>query len=310
MSSATSAATARWSAWSCAVSVTVADPRHLDGATAIVRDLMERVDRAVSRFRGDSELSRVNEHAGVLVPVSALTLRLVDVALAAARRTRGAVDPTVGAALLGLGYDSDISLVRGREAARTDAPAPPVTWHSVVVDRTLGRVGLPAGVRLDLGATAKAWTADQAARRIATRYGGAVLVGLGGDLAAAGRPGREWRVDVAETEASTERVRIGLAHGGLATSSILGRAWTGADGEVRHHVVDPRTGGSAFDRWRTATVWAPTALAANVASTWALVEGDAADRHLQAQRLPARLVDHDGDIELRGSWPDESVAVA
>ncbi|UDY22352.1 FAD:protein FMN transferase [Nocardioides sp. Kera G14] len=296
---------AAWRDWSCAVTVAVIEPRHLDGATRIVSELMGKVEAAASRFRADSELERVNDHAGELVPVSPLALHLVNVALDAARDTDGAVDPTIGTALIGLGYDADIATVRARTGTPAVTPQPAPGWNRVRVDRTLCRLGVPRGMRLDLGATAKAWTADEAARRILRKYGAPALVGIGGDLSAAGK--HDWLVDVAEIEGGPS-VRIGLTGGGLATSSLVGRRWTGPDGRPAHHVVDPRTGEPASGMWRTASIAAPSALTANVVSTWALVDDIAAGRRIRERRFPARLVDHRHDVTTWGTWPSESRA--
>jgi len=92
---------------------------------------------------------------------------------------------------------------------------------------------------------------------------------------------------------------IVLDSGALATSSVVGRRWA-AD---RHHVVDPRTGACARGPWRTATVWAPTAVEANVLSTWALVDADAAAHALAAERTPARMVTAGGLVQRRHGWP-------
>ena len=299
-------ATATWRDWSCRVFVTVADDRQRENAAALVRGLMARVEKASSRFRSDSDLERVNRNSGRLVPVSPLLLRLVDIGLAAARTTQGAVDPTVGSDLVRLGYDSDIDVVRGRRGpAPGDASAPSrraFDHRAVRLDRTLARVGVPRGVSLDLGATAKAWTADEAARVVSRRLATPALVGIGGDLAAVGTPGAPWRVDVAETE-DADGVRIGLGGGGLATSSTTSRWWAAVDGTTVHHLVDPRTGGVAVSRWRTASVWARTALAANIASTWLLVDDEAALAWVEARRLSARLIAHDGSVDRVAEWP-------
>lgn len=299
----------RWTDWSCAVTVTVSDRARLDAATATVRSVMAEVELAVSRFRPDSHLERVNRGAGRLVPVNPLTFHLVGVALDAARDTDGAVDPTIGADLIRLGYDRDIVEIRGRDTSRSDVQpgrlAPRPSWRGVVLDRPWRRVGVPEGVQLDLGATAKAWAADEAARRVHRRVGGPVLVGIGGDLATAGRPARDWRIDVAEAEGGSA-ARIGLHAGGVATSSVVERRWSAADGTERHHVIDPRTGLPASSVWRTATVWAPTALAANVFSTWALVDPLAAVPRLLEGGLAARLIRDTGQIATFGAWPVES----
>lgn len=305
-------ATVTWRAWSCRVFVTVEQRRCAEDAATLVRALMADVDRAASRFRDDSDLARVNRNAGRLVPVSPLLVRLTRVALGAARATRGAVDPTVGADLVRLGYDIDIDLVRTRAGgAAGQVSNPPERRHhhrSVCIDPTLTRVGVPVGVALDLGATAKAWTADEAARRIHHRFQTAVVVGVGGDLATAGHPVAPWRIDVTETEPQpgsepVDGVRLGLSRGGLATSSTGSRRWAAADGTAVHHIVDPRTGGSAIGPWRTAAVWADTALAANVASTWALIDGPAATGWIARNGLSARLVAHDDTVTRLGDWP-------
>ena len=104
--------------------------------------------------------------------------------------------------------------------------------------------------------------------------GHAVLVEIGGDLAVAGAAVRPWRVDVAEVPGGAA-YRVDLTHGGLATSSVLARTWTSDRGH-EHHVIDPRTSRPADGPVRTATVWAPTAVAANTWSTAAIVWGDSA----------------------------------
>jgi thiamine biosynthesis lipoprotein len=307
-----------WRDWSCSVCVTVTEREHLDAAAQIVRCLMDEVDRAVSRFRPDSEIERANNHPGVVIPVSTLTAHLVGVAIDAARDSKGAVDPTLGGELIGVGYDRDIDSVR-RSSASSSSNCCDVSavssarrtqpWRHVIVDRVLQRVGVPDGVRLDLGATAKAWTADEAARRINVRLGSAALVSIGGDVAVAGEPESPWQIDVSELQ-GVDPVRITLYSGGLATSSTLGRRWNRPNGGMAHHLLDPRTGEPVSGPWRTASVWAPSALRANVLSTWALVDADAALRRVRERDLAARLVGCEGEIFAYGNWPKHSVAGA
>ncbi|HEU5035441.1 MAG TPA: FAD:protein FMN transferase [Nocardioides sp.] len=292
--------TRTWRDWSCTVRVITAE-EAVDGAAAVVADLMADVERAVSRFR-DSELGVVNDLAPRIVPVSGLTLELVETAVAAARRTDGAVDPTVGQHVAAWGYDADIDVVREQDA---DAPSPRPTrradWRRVVVDRDLGRVGVARGLRLDLGATAKAWTADEAARRVAARYRRPALVEIGGDVAVAGDAVDPWQVRVAEVADGPGEV-VGLTRGGLATSSTAARRWRTASGEA-HHVIDPRTGAPTDDAVRSATVWAPSCVEANTFSTAALVWGRSAAARLELAGVAARLVDRYGVVRPVGPWP-------
>lgn len=298
--------TRTWRDWSCAVRVVVGQDEVVsetvaDDAAAIVRGLMGEVERAVSRFR-DSEAERVNDAAPRMLPVGPLTLTLVGVALDAARRTDGAVDPTIGGHLLALGYDDDLAAVRSRVAA-TPPAGRPSDWTRVVVDRDLGRIGVARGLRLDLGATAKAWTADEAARRVSRRHRRPVLVEIGGDVAVAGAAEQPWRVRVSESGDDPGEL-VGLTHGGLATSSTTVRRWRSTTGPA-HHVVDPATGRPAAGSVRTATVWAPSALEANTWSTAALVWGEAAAARLALAGVDARLVDRSGAVRLVGAWPEE-----
>jgi thiamine biosynthesis lipoprotein len=290
------------SAWSCTVRLVVEDDRVLAAATADLYGLLERVDAAASRFRADSALSRASARAGRPTPVPRLLAELVGAALDAAAYTQGAVDPTLGFAVQRLGYDRDI-----REII-TDGPAldaPPITgrWRAVKLHREAGLLTVPAGTALDLGATAKAWTADRAAAELAARYETAVLVELGGDLAVGGvRPGG-WVVRVAEREGADGQL-VTLHEGGICTSTTTIREWRRGD-RTLHHLLDPRTGEPADGPWRTVTVAAGSALAANTASTAAIVHGAGALEWLDARGTAARLVGRDGAVVTTAGWPAE-----
>jgi thiamine biosynthesis lipoprotein len=183
----------------------------------------------------------------------------------------------------------------------------------VELDPVLREVRMPSGVVLDLGATAKALAADRAAVGISATLGCGVLVNLGGDISVAGRPPAEgWLVGIADdasfdtTTASVEaRQLVTIRDGGLATSSVLGRAWR-RGGAWLHHIIDPRTGEPARSCWRTATVAAATCVDANVASTAAILRGEQAVGWLQGIQLPARLVRDDGSVVRVAGWPAEA----
>jgi thiamine biosynthesis lipoprotein len=302
----------QWEDWSCTVRVVLADglPAHESPETGrartierVVRGLMDDVACAASRFRSDSDLSEVNRAAGRFVPVRRLTLNLVDLALDAARRTDGACDPTVGRHLVAAGYDADIETVRTHTAAASRSAPAAADWTAVRVDRELGRIGVPVGLALDLGAVAKAWTSDEAADRLFRALGVPVLTALGGDVAVAGA-GPAWPVLVSEL-AGGEGEIVELPRGGIATSSTQGRRWATTDGEA-HHLIDPRTGAPSDGAYRTATVMASTCAEANALSTAALVWGDEALDRLATHA--ARLVDTTGRVVTTARWPRQDVA--
>lgn len=283
-----------------------ADGAALAASERILRDELDAVNRACSRFREDSELSRVNRGAGVPVPAGPLLREAITAALHAARDTAGDVDPTIGDAMAACGYDRDFARIGDTTAG---VPRVRVTrsprWRAVVVDDARGTVRVPAGTMLDLGATAKALAADRAARAIHAATGTPVLVSLGGDIALAGpAPAAGWPVRVSDDhrrQGPGDEV-VEIRDGGLATSSTAARRW-GPRGSL-HHIMDPRTGAPAPEAWRTVSVAARTCLEANVASTAAIVRGRAAPGWLAARGLPARLVAPDGAVTRVAGWPE------
>jgi FAD:protein FMN transferase len=287
-------------AWSCTVRLAVADAAVLSDAAAYLDALLDRVDRLATRFRADSALSIANANPGRPVPIPRMLSDLVKAGLDTAAYTAGAVDPTVGIAMHRIGYDRDISEIPQRGPAIAPFAAGH-NWRDVRLHHETGLLTVPTGTALDLGATAKAYTADHAARALYRRFGTGVLVELGGDIATAGVCPAGWPVHVAEHEGGPGQVVV-LSHGGLATSTTTLRSWR-RGGKTVHHIVDPRTGAPVDGPWRTASVHAPSALAANTASTASLVLGKHAFDWLTERRLAARLVGVDGEVHTTPGWP-------
>ena len=283
-------------------------------ATAIAREHLDALDRAVSRFRPDSEVCRLAVRA-VAGPASAHAsptfAAALRAALHAARITDGLVDPTVGSALVANGYDADLDVVRARAGFVRSRVAEVSGWENLEIDES-DRVTVPAGCLIDLGATAKAFAADTIAGMLAARLPGGFLVNLGGDIAVSGRlPAGGWRVGVQTADGAVAQV-VTTTGQGLATSSTQLRTWatgpgspSGRDGAGRaHHIVDPRTGHTAPPTWAQVTCAGASALEANAASTAAIVLGPDAPAWLQARGIPARLDGCDGEVTFTCGWPD------
>jgi thiamine biosynthesis lipoprotein len=322
MSASATPVKTRWEALGTSVVLLVSGPCALGLARTIVERELRLIDRACSRFRPDSDLERVNARAGRFAPVSQLLIEALEVALRAAELTDGDVDPTVGNALVLAGYDRDWTLLRrpADSSAYADSkygerPAIRVRvtpgWRAIEIDRERGAMRIPAGVRLDLGATAKAWVADRAAAAVHEATGAGSLISLGGDIATAGvAPADGWRIYVTDDHRRApgrQGQTISIQSGGIATSSTAVRRWR-HEGQTRHHIIDPATGAPVTARWRTVSVAAETCLDANIASTAALIRARTAARWLERLGLPARLVSNDGAVRFVGDWPvqDES----
>jgi FAD:protein FMN transferase len=243
-------------------------------AANAVRAELAAIDLACSRFRPDSELSRLNAARGRPVPASPLLLEAVEVALRAARLTSGLVDPTVGGTLRRLGYDRDFASLGTKDPAdeplARDATVTLVArrapgWRVVDCDRGRGTITLPDGVELDLGATAKALAADRAAAGAERVAGCPVLVSLGGDIAVAGLgPARGWPVRVTDDHAAgvdEPGQTVSVVAGGLATSGTTVAGATPAPRFTTSSIPPPAnrratTGGRP--RWPPRPAWTPT----------------------------------------------------
>ena len=298
----------QWAVWGTVARIMVTDRRQADAAEALVAAQLDAVGRACSRFRDDSELAevqrRLQDRPDRPVTVSPLLADLIRAAIEAARRTDGDVDPTLADDLAALGYDRDYALIQ----LRTSAGSVPVhlshrirhDWADLALD---GRqLSMPARVRLDLGASAKAFSADRAAATITDELGCGAMVALGGDIATAGpAPQAGWQILV-QDGALEPSARIRLDAGGLATSSTISRTWRNGTSAV-HHILDPASGRPADPVWRTVSVAAGSCAEANALTTAAVVRGWAALPGLRAEGHAARLVTANGETIVLNGWP-------
>ncbi|GAA4282979.1 FAD:protein FMN transferase [Brevibacterium daeguense] len=279
-------------------------------AVAIAEDLLAELDSAASRFHV-SELDSLNRaalHGPVTAEISPLLAEVLRAALWAAADTGGLNDPTLGAGLLAAGYDVDIDAVRSRAPHEWAAWVPPVPserssgWQNVELRGR--RLTLPAGTLLDVGSIGKAFAADAIAARCDSQLPGAFVVNCGGDIALAGLAPSSG-VPLGIMDAHDRLVdAVELSAGGMATSSTQLRRWQ-RDGRSLHHIIDPRSGEPALPVWHTATVTAASAVAANAASTAAIVLGDAAPDWLAGRDVHALLVGADRRTAIR--WPTTAV---
>src|SRR4051812_12629214 len=190
----------QWRALGTGAHLVVTAPDRLEQARCAVDEVLSRIDLAASRFRDDSEIAALNRADGKWMRVSPTLRQALRVALDAAEWTDGLVDPTVGAALIDLGYDRTFALVAADGPAAVvqirDVPG----WRHVELDDAASRVRIPAGTIIDLGSTAKGLAADLASEAAADAADCGVLVSLGGDISIAGEtPPGGWSVTVGDT---------------------------------------------------------------------------------------------------------------
>ncbi|HVC33010.1 MAG TPA: FAD:protein FMN transferase [Chloroflexota bacterium] len=228
-----------------------------------------RVEECCTRFEPTSEVMALAARVGEAVEVSPILFQVVRFALAVAAASDGAFDPTVGYRLESRGFNR--SYRTGRPIVSSIEPAGPCSFRDVRLDATRRTITLVRPLILDLGAVAKGFAVDLAAREL--RAFADVAIDAGGDLFVRGHnaDGEPWRVGIRHprrVDAMIETVSVSDAS--VCTSGDYERR--SESGDESHHIVDPRTDRSP-DAVASVTVIAPTTMLADALGTAAFVLG-------------------------------------
>jgi thiamine biosynthesis lipoprotein len=264
----------------------VAESTVVDAVARVFADAEQRF----SRFRPDSELSRLNRASGPVV-VSAPMFEALVAARRHVERTGGLFDPAIGGALAALGYDR--SFAPGALDRDTEGPAShylAARFLDLALDAAHRVVTRPAHVQLDLGGMIKGRTVDAAAACLPTMG----AIDAGGDAVLRGGG---WLVDVEDPRDATRSVAtIRVTNAAVATSAANRRRWRVANA-VRHHLVDPRTARPADTDLLQVTIVAATAELAEVIAKAVFVLGRRAGEDFLARQdgIGAVLVCESGD---------------
>ncbi|HVS19181.1 MAG TPA: FAD:protein FMN transferase [Planctomycetota bacterium] len=223
---------------------------------------LAEVERALSDWLVDGEVARLESRAGLgPVPASDDLHGCLERALAIARASDGAFDPTVGA-LTRLWRAARADGVRP-DAAALDAARATVGWRAVRLDAAARTVELArADTRLDLGGIGKGWGADMALATLAEHKVERALVALGGDVALGAPPPHAagWSIDAPEVGEVLELEHCGVSSSGDSQQFLL------IDGERTSHLLEPRSGVGVVGRAAVTVVAADAATADGLAS--------------------------------------------
>ena len=251
-----------------------------------VRRFIAECEARFSRFRDDSELCQLNRAAGTWFQASSGLFDLMLEALELYQLTGGLFDPSILKALEQAGYDHSMDVVRESTALLTSTETKPIDsrlWQACL-DPDTQAIHLPAGVQIDLGGIAKGWIADKAAQLLA-EYTPACAVSAGGDMVFYGTPAGEpaWEVSLEDPRDQQNVLAVLQVHSGaLATSSVTRRRWFQGS-QVRHHIIDPRTGAPAEVEWLSVSVGAAKATTAEAFAKAILIGGSHVGTQLAAQ---------------------------
>ena len=243
---------------------------HTEACVARAAGWFETVENCCSRFDPASELRQLTGKVGVPVHVTPMLCEALKFALAVARESDGAFDPTVGLRMEALGFNRHH--LTGEAVSSPDAGGAGASWRDVLLDAEAQTVTLLAPVVLDLGAVAKGLAVDLAARELEPLENFAV--DAGGDLYLGGHnaDGNPWAVGIRHPRDQRLVETLHVSNTAVCTSGDYERRSAIETGA--HHIVDARTGGSAVEL-ASVTVVAPSAMVADALATAAFALGPA-----------------------------------
>jgi thiamine biosynthesis lipoprotein len=271
------------------------------------QQFIEGFDSALSRFKPDSELSRVNADPSESIELSWLMSEFVSAAIWAAETSAGLVDPTLTPALVQAGYEhsrvgaqpASLRLALEAAPARRIAHADPQRrWRELDFTRGARTLRRPAGLTLDSGGAGKGLAADLLARNWTLTLGANAdfFVDCGGDIRFGPRGNRAGQINV-EEPFGDRPLPLAMTKGAVATTSIRNRIWHQPDGSPSHHLIDPSTGKPAWTGLVAVTAIAPTALVAETIAKIAFLRGPDGARELLAAADGGLIVNDDGAVE-------------
>jgi thiamine biosynthesis lipoprotein len=224
-----------------------------------------RLERLMTTWRLDSDVSRVNRAAGVAaVMVAKETRECVARALEFSRLSGGAFDVSYYA-LRGLWKFDEDGVPRLPGARALSRRLPLIDYRKVHLDPAASSIYLErAGMAINLGGIGKGYAVDRATAILRGRGFGDVIVQAGGDLMLAGsQGGQPWQAGIRDPRGPREDY--------FAVAQVTDHAFSTAGdyerffikgGRRYHHIIDPRTGYPARAA-RSVTVWAPDATTAD-----------------------------------------------
>ena len=284
------------------VAVWTADAAGAARAIEQVYGEFERIEAALSVWRPDSDVLRLNAAAGRgPIPVGDDMRVVLEAAAEASRLTHGKFDVTFGALadVWRFDHDHDNRVPTAEEIA---ARLPLIDYTAVRLDSKAGTAEIMRlGVRVHLGGIGKGYAVERAAALLRGAGFSDFLIQAGGDLYAAGRRGdRPWRVGLYDPRGSDGATfaSIDLADETFSTSGDYERFFV-QDGVRYHHLLDPDTGQPARS-CRSVTILARSPLTADWASTGVFILGPEAGLAL-VESLPdveAVIVTADNDVRM------------
>jgi len=282
------------------------EPTRGEAALDAVMEEMHRIDRTMSPFKPESELSRINrEAARAPVPISKEMFDLIARSVEFSQLSDGMFDITFASVGCMFDYRNGIKPTADRIAAAL----PGIDYRHLRMDRRECTIQFArSGVRIDLGGIAKGYAVDNCIALLKSRGVKEALVMAGGDSRVLGdRRGRPWMIGIRDPRRKEDMVAmLPLVDTAISTSGDYERCFE-ADGVRYHHILDPKTGNSAFGV-RSVTIIGPDATTTEGISKSVFIMGP--ERGIRfAESLPgidAVIIDGDGNMHYTAGLRRES----
>ncbi|MHB8242954.1 MAG: FAD:protein FMN transferase [Solirubrobacteraceae bacterium] len=261
--------------------------RSAEESVELARESLLDWHERFTRFRPDSELSRLNDDPRDAVPVSPIMARFAQAVIEAGSMTGGLVDATLIDEIESAGYRNDLPHPLPLQMALKLAPQrrsaharPTAGWRHIDVDFERGIVTRPPGLKLDSGGLAKGMFADVLGETLAAHD--SYAINCAGDLTIGGTALVSRPINVESPFDGHTLHTFERARAGVATSGIGRRSWLDTAGAPAHHLLDPASGKPAFTGVVQVTALAPSALLAEIHAKAAVLSGP----RLAPARLP------------------------
>lgn len=269
-----------------------------------VEHLIFTLEDLFSATDQNSEVYAANQ--GLKVALSDYTADILDQSLALCALTNGALDITVRPIMDAWGFTT--SDYRVPDSTEIDALLPFVDY-SLVTPSPDGTLTLPAGVQIDMGAVAKGYASDLAAQLLAENGINSAILSLGGNVMAVGaKPdGSNWRVGIKDPSGNTDYIGVvEVNNKAVVTSGGYERYFTGDDGQVYWHIIDPSTGYPAKTGLSSVTIIGDSGILCDALSTALFVMGadDALDFWRDNGGFEAIFIAEDGEIIITSGLKD------
>jgi len=246
-------------------------PTMGEAALDAAMEEMHRIDRAMSPFKPDSELSRLNREAARMpVTISEEMFDLVARSIEFSKLSKGAFDITFASVGCMFDYRNGIKPT----AEEIAAALPSFDYRHIRLDYRRRTIQFARdGVQIDLGGIAKGYAVDNCIALLKARGVKEALVVAGGDSRVLGdRRGRPWMIGIRDPRRKDTLVAtMPLVDAAVSTSGDYERFFE-ADGVRYHHILDPKTGRSPAGV-RSVTIIGPDATTTEGISKSAFIMG-------------------------------------